>query len=90
MFKLLRVINYWDYNLSHHLLYVFIDCLLINVLCFSLGILYSEKNNISKNPIHLDHCYYKDYPPNTPEYTKTNTSFKHVLSTGIHHIKSKL
>lgn len=41
---------------------------------------------MSTNPIHLDHCYYKDYPtPTTSEYSNTNNT----LSTEICQITSK-
>lgn len=52
-----------------------------------LDILLNEKDDLSNNPIYLDHCYYKDCPPNTSG-SKANTSFI-TLSTKIQHITSK-
>lgn len=51
-----------------------------NVLYFS-DISPSEKSRMLKNPIYLDHCYYKHYP--------SSENFNNPTSTGIQHINSK-
>lgn len=57
--------------------------LLMNKLFNFLDVLSSEKNNMSKNPIYLDHCYYKDFPPNTSE------SYRNSLSSEMQNMTSK-
>ncbi|XP_022168280.1 PHD finger protein 3 [Myzus persicae] len=48
----------------------------------------NENSDITTNNIYLDHCYYKDCPPNIPE---TNICSPRItLSTGIQHITNEL
>lgn len=60
------------------------NVLVNTIFSFILGILPYEKDNISKNTIHLDHCYYKDCPPVISENSITDT-----VSSGIQHTTSE-
>lgn len=52
----------------------------------NLLFLANENNDMTTNTIYLDHCYYKDCPPNTPDANICSPQI--TLSNGIQNITS--
>jgi len=50
------------------------------MLLYYILFLANENNDMTTHTIYLDHCYYKDCPPSTPE--------ANICSTGIQNITS--